>query len=318
MATTTMIIFLYGQDIYRSRKRLKEIIEEYKTKNPDWFNIIRIDAKEKETDIVEKIKNSTSTVSMFEQNKLIIIENPFSLNKEEQKRIIEILKQTKENTTTMLWTEETDKKTSLFKHLIKNSKTTEYSPLEGAKLKTWIQDYIKKEKIKIEPKALTKIIEFTGNDLWRITNELEKLSTYKNNKEIKEEDIDKLIKPKIDIDIFKLIDAMAQKNKAKAIFMTRQYLEKGENEQYLLSMLAYQFRNILKVKEYKPQGFNYQAGAKKLKMHPFVFKKTTQTARNFSPEELKKIYSFLLAIDLDLKTGKIEAGPALDLFISTL
>ena len=76
---------------------------------------------------------------------------------------------------------------------------------------------------------------------------------------------------------------------------------------YLLDRFVYQFRNLIKVKT---------GGGKAL--HPFVFKKTQSQASNFSFEELKKIYQKLLEIDLDIKTGRINARTALELFVTKL
>ena len=76
---------------------------------------------------------------------------------------------------------------------------------------------------------------------------------------------------------------------------------------YLLDRFVYQFRNLIKVKT-----------GKCADLHPFVFRKTQSQARNFSFEELKKIYRKLLEIDLDMKTGRVDARTALELFVTEL
>jgi DNA polymerase-3 subunit delta len=97
-----------------------------------------------------------------------------------------------------------------------------------------------------------------------------------------------------------------------------QHLEEGENEIYLITMFIRQFRNLLLVKSLAEKGvLNYEL-AKKTGLHPFVAKKTSDQARNFSAEGLKKIYTKLLDMDISIKTGKITAKMALDMLVMSV
>ena len=57
---------------------------------------------------------------------------------------------------------------------------------------------------------------------------------------------------------------------------------------------------------------------KKLKLHPYVFRKTLDRARRFSLEELKKIYQELARIDLNIKAGRVEPRLALEIFAASV
>lgn len=59
-----------------------------------------------------------------------------------------------------------------------------------------------------------------------MSNEIKKLVSYKNNKIIKLEDIGLLVRSKIETDIFKTIDAIAEKNKKQALNLLHKHLEK--------------------------------------------------------------------------------------------
>ena len=77
-------------------------------------------------------------------------------------------------------------------------------------------------------------------------NEIDKLLNY--SKDIKKENIELLVKPEFDLNIFKMVDALGYKDKDKALKLFKQHLEKGEGESYLLAMFIYQIRNLIKVK----------------------------------------------------------------------
>ncbi len=308
-----MIIFIYGQDTYRSWEEMKNIIEEHKKTNPNWFDFIRIDISDKEIEIFEQIRQSINTVSMFDGKKLVIIENIFSANKELQEDILEFFEnrnlERDKDRVVIFWDGESlpraESRGILYKFLKSRAKVQEFEPLKGTQLKNWIRNYVVEQKGKIENSAAEKLIEYVGKDLWRMSNEINKLLNY--NKNIKVEYIELLIKPEIDLNIFEMVDALGYKNKNKVLKIFNQFLEKREDEVYLLTMFIYQIRNLIKVK----------AGGR-LDLHPFVIKKSRQQARNFSFEDLKKIYYQLLTIDLDIKTGKVDPRVGLELFLTAL
>jgi DNA polymerase-3 subunit delta len=306
-----MLIFLYGQDTYRSRDELKKIIEEREKASLNWFNFIRIDAKENELEIFEQISQTANTVSMFNEQKLIVVENILSAPEEMQKNILDLLRnkniEKDPNTTIIFWTDEKDAKNEFFEYLKTKAKFQEFKLLEGNQLRKWIRDYINEQKGRVDSSAIEKLIECIGNDLWRMKNEIDKLLNYSDV--IKLNDVELLVKPEIDLNIFELIDAMGYKNKVKALKLFNQHLERGADEFYVLSMIVYQLRNLLLVKS---------TPIAKLKLHPFVIRKSLQQVGNFTFEELKKIYYQLMTIDLRAKTGKADINSALELFLTSL
>lgn len=301
-----MIYFLFGPDTFRSREKMKEIVEEYKKRHQSGLNFIKINFKEKE---FGDFKQAINTVSMFDEKKLIVVEEIFQQSEYLQEELLDFLKKrsidSDKDSIVIFWAEEVKADNKLFKFLKKKSKVQEFKQFQPSKLKEWVKKRIKEQDGSIENQAVEKLIDYVGNDLWRMSNELDKLIAF--DKKIKKENIEKLVKSKIDTNIFETIDALGQKNKEQALRLIHNHLKKGESEMYLLDRFVYQFRNLIKVKS-----------GGKLDMHPFVVKKTSQQAKNFSFEELKKIYQKLLEIDLEIKTGKIDAKTALELFVVNL
>ena len=304
-----MIIFLYGQDVYRSREELRKIIQEHEKASLNWFNFVRIDAQDNEVEIFEQIRQTANTVSMFNEKKLVVVENIFLAPEEVQKNILEFLKnkdlEKDKDIMIVFWAEKVEENNELFKFLKTKTKTQEFKELRSVQLRNWIKNYILEQGGEIEPRAVDKLIEYIDSDLWRMTNEINKLLNY--NKEIKPENIELLVKPEIDLNIFDMVDALGQKNKQRVLKLFNQQIEKGEDEFYLLSMFVSQIRNLLKIKS---------TPLAKLDLHPFVIRKTLYQAKNFTFEELKKIYYQLMTIDLEAKTGKTDIMTALELFLA--
>ncbi len=308
-----MIIFLYGLDTYRSRQKLREIIGSYKKIHKSGLNLVFLQGGNLK---FQDFKDQTRQSSMFKEKKLIIVTEGFS-NPDFKKSFLKEGKEFVDSENVIIFYEE---KTPLAKDLLlvflkKHGKFQEFKIIDGQKLKTWTRKEFKKLKTEIDDRALDKLIKFVGGNLWQMANEIQKLSNFKNGEKILEGDVVLLIKPKIELDIFKTIDAIASRDKKKALRLINFHIEKGESPLYLFSMINYQFRNLLIVKDTLERNI---APFGNLKLHPFVIKKSCALARKFSLLELKKIYQRIFKIDLSLKTGKIDPETALDLFITEM
>jgi DNA polymerase III subunit delta len=311
-----MFIFLYGPETYRLQKRLEEILGDYKKDHKNDLNLRFFEG----TDFsFQDFKNETKTESMFKEKKIFILKNIFSnkIFKEDFLKSVESF--TKSEEIIIFCQEgEVDKRESLFKFLQKTAKTQEFLFLEKKELADWLKKEIIKYKAEITPETIEKLVNFVGSDLWQLENEIIKLLNYAQGRKIKPEDVDLLVRPKIENDIFETINSLAEKRKDIALFLLHQHLTKGDSPLYLLSMINFQFRNLLVVKELMDKKTPYYEIAKRSGLHPFVVKKTYWAAEKFNFLQLKKIYQKIFQIDLAIKTGKIDPETALDLLVASL
>jgi len=315
-----MIIFLYGQDTYRMKEKLKEIIASYKKIHKSGLNLKYFDCQKKSGEaIFSDFKNEIRQTSMFKEKKLAVINSPFSDPDFKEKFLKEAKNFLKSEDIILLYEEEKiNKNNSLFKFLKKNTKCQEFKVLSGQKLNAWVKKEFEKYNTKIDQDALETLIEYIGNNLWQMANEIRKLASYKNSNQTQVKDVELLVRSKIETDIFKTIDAIAEKNKKRALELLHKHLEKGDSPLYLLSMINYQFRNLLIVKDFIERCRPYNIILKKSGLHPFVVKKSYYQSQKFSFQELKKIYQKIFQVDLNIKTGRIESEMALDLLIAEI
>jgi len=296
-----MIIFLYGSDTFRSRQKLNEIIGHYKKIHKSGLNLEFSEGKDLN---FEEFWEKFSQRSLFNKKKLFILNN-ISSNQAFLEIFLKKLKKIADSADGVIIyeNEEIRPKDNLFL-LKKYSKFQEFRPLTGIQLINWIKKEFGKEKIAISDEGIKLLIDFVGNDLWRMKNEIKKLSDYKRKeKEIAPSDIKKLVQPKIKTAIFKTMDAISLGNKKEALKLIERHLKKGDNPFYLLSMITRQFRNLLLLKS----DSNFA-----LELHPYEAKKIFYQAQKFSLENLKEIYQKIFKLDFEIKTGKITPEKGLE------
>lgn len=325
-----MIIFLYGKDSYRLKQNLDKIVDEYKKKYSGLaLSVLDLN----ETGDFAKLEDTVKTVSFFDEKRLIVLKNAFN----ETKKIAELIKTwdlANDKQRILVFAENTDdtqlakQSKELFVLLTTAPNMTKCTePLEGKQLESWVAKEFKSAGAEAEPAAVKKLISFVGSDTWHLGQEIIKLANYKGRPRFTEggpwgsssmitpEDINLLVCPKEDLNIFQIVDVVAGKNKLRAISLLYNHLWAGEDPYYIFSILAYQFRNLLRIKSLIKNAVPYAAIIKKTGLNPFVVKKTHEQCRKYDLDELQRLFASLAKLDVEAKSGTIDMEDGLYRFV---
>ncbi len=305
-----MIIFLCGQDSYRISQKLNELIQGYKAKNPSGLNLINLDLKENK---LEEFFESAKSCSLIPEKKLIILKNIFETDSE---ALLEFLKSQNlsknDDIILIIITFSDSNKGKLFEYLIKKpNQAQNFKPLKAYEIKSWAKQFSNSLGVDFTSEALDFLISNCGLDLWRLDREIIKLADFKIKGVVSRSQVEELAVPSANYNIFRLTDALAKKDKKKALEALYIALDNGEKPTELLGLLAWQIRNLLRFKSSPDKSSD-------LKLHPFVLEKTRESARFFSIDELSAILSKIIDLDLAFKTGDLNEKTALSLLISEL
>ncbi len=309
-----MLILLHGQDTFLSRQKLQDIIEQYKKIHKNGLSLTSFEGEKLK---FEDFKDAIRQVSMFGEKKLLVVNGALA-NEDFKEKFLANCKDLVKSEDVVVFYEDTKilEKDKFLKFIKSKGKVQNFAPLEGEKLKSWLRQEFSRLEAEITTEALTKLMDFVGNDLWLLSNEIKKLVNYKRGGKVEVADVVKLTNARIETAIFKTIDAISQRNRKQALLLLHQHLDKGDSPLYLLSMINFQFKNLLVVKDLLERNEPYYLIAKKTQLHPFVVRKSYQQASKFTLVELKKIYRKIFQVDFDIKTGKVAAETALDLLIA--
>jgi DNA polymerase-3 subunit delta len=331
-----MIIFLYGEDSFRSRQKLLEIKNKFLVSDTigSGLSVFNYGAGAqnstgKNSRNKQQLLDVLHTPNLLAPKRLVIVQNIIETGTDiEKDDFIMYLKkyekqiQADTDLVIIIWEGNQPKKNGkLYKILDKIAKAQNFEKLSDLKLNQWILQRIKeiRNESGISKDALEKIIIFVGSDTNSLDKELQKLIDYTDGKIIQSADVDILVQANLDTNIFNTIDALSSGNKKEALRLVQEHLKKGDDPFYIFSMFVYQFRNILKVADLSEQYHNNDyAIAKATGLHPFVVKKSLNSVRNFPLAKLKIIYQKLSDLDTQIKTGQIDIRVALDKFVVEL
>jgi DNA polymerase-3 subunit delta len=318
-----MILFLYGEDSFRSREKLHELKNGYLEKNPSSGLF------ECESDVVnaiEILRVALTETGLFATKKLVIAKNFLEMSLSMQESLLDFLKQRWEkieedkDTILIFWEASLPKKTNkMMKFLEKTvAKKQQFDVLRGIRLEQWIihRVHLIDAKTNIEKKALPWLAFELGDDLTALDNELRKLVEFCEDNLIRESDAKTFVEKSVKTLVFEALEALSMGKRAQALALFEDQLKKGENALYLLSMCAWQLRSLAKVEDGFSRGTRTAVAlANECKIHPFVAQKLLRQIQGFSKERLRQAFALIATLDTKSKSGQIEPKLALNFFI---
>lgn len=308
-----MIYLFHGDDTYRLQKRLHEIMASHKGAAGD-INISRISEKYD----FSVIKNEAESLPFLSDKRLLVI---YNVMKSKDKTLLEKITKwlpTLETTNDIIFVENEapDQRTALYKTLVKIGKVESFAELKPFEAITWIKEQVKKKGAAIDADAATLLLLYCGSDLSRLSNEIDKLASYAPH--ISKNSVERLVDAGFFNTIFELTDALSEKKSKKALELLTQTLDSGENEIYLVTMLARQIRNLLIVKDLSDHRLSESEIVSKTHLHPFVIKKSLAQSRNFTTSQLISLHGKLVSLDLELKSTSTDPRVLLTKFVAEM
>ena len=195
-----------------------------------------------------------------------------------------------------------DRRKIFYKAIEKHGLAFESPRMYDNKIPDWINEYLRKRKYTITPKAAALLTEFLGADLGKIVNEIQKLLiNIPAGAEINEEYVEKNIGISKDFNVFELQKALAKKEVGKANQIILHFAGNLRENPLVkvIPILSGYFTKVLSYHYLPDKSKNSVASA--LGIHPFFVSDYQQAARNFPVGKLISVISYLREYDLKAK-----------------
>lgn len=309
-----MLYLLFGKQRYLIEKEIDKIILDNNITN---LNTSRYNL---ETDELKYILEDAEMLSLFDEKKLIIVDNSYIFSTIKRKKDIDTTDFEKyllnPNPQTILVFISNDENINNIKKIVKtikkNGKVIEYNDelSKSNLIKSEFKDY------DISLETLKLFEDRVGNDLGIIQNEIKKIKIYKeNDKNITNEDIINLVAKRYELDIFSFIDKIIYKKTDEALAIYFEMLKYNEEPIKIISILADNFRLMYQSRELQKIGYNIFDIGSTLEENPYRIKFILEKSREYTSKKLLELINELADLDLEIKTGKIDKALALEMFI---
>jgi DNA polymerase-3 subunit delta len=183
--------------------------------------------------------------------------------------------------------------------------TLELAPLTASEALALSQRVAKNCSLDVAPDLLAELVEMLGNNMARLSADLEKLALYLGGgRAVTQQDLEVLIPEARQSGVFELTDALAGKDRSRALHLIDTLAKTGEYWPLQLSMLARLFRQALAAKEQGARAvpqitrlFQSQGAP----MWPARARQILEVGQKFSRLELERALIALFHADRDLR-----------------
>lgn len=208
-----------------------------------------------------------------------------------------------------------DKRRELGKNIEKLTTSLTSKKLYDNQLPDFMSEYAKERGIAIDDQAIRALCEFVGNDLSRLTNEMDKLTiSLKAGESINAERVMQQVGVSKEYNIFELQKAILQRNSLNVAKIVN-YFESNTKKNPVIPMVAYLYSFFSKVLLASQAPDKSEKGlASALKVSPYVIRDYNLALQQFPSDKLLRNISLLKEADLKLKgvnTGSTGEGQIL-------
>lgn len=299
------LYLISGDDEYEKELFVEQIKKSFEPlqKGMNWIQM--------DKDNLGTLDQELTTYSFFNEPKLILVKLPKKSGEEDEGKgkkewLTEELEDkilNKIETITLVFLEEGSSKGKLNKFISKNGKVVTFDKKKPQELAIWVQTFCKEKGLEIGKAEAVYLVDLCGSNKQVLVNELLKLMDYVEDGKITKADIDKICIKTSEVIIFDLTDSYGRKDIKATLLYLEELLENKEPLQKIFIMIAKHFKSLLLAKVVLEQG---KSVASELGINPYPAKKYAEQSKNFSKEELIRIFKELATLDADSKVGKID------------
>ncbi|WP_297332321.1 DNA polymerase III subunit delta [Flavobacterium sp.] len=299
------VYFFMGEEPYYIDKLTEYIEDNILLEEDKGFNQMVLYGKDV---TIEEVVANAKRYPMMADRQVVIVKEAQELS-----RTIEKLESYAENpqpTTVLVFAykyKTLDKRKKLIKNVAKNGVVFESKKMYENQVADWIKRVLSGKGYGIEPKAAAMLVEFLGNDLSRISNELDKLAIILPKSHIiTPKDVEDNIGISKDYNIFELRKAIGERDQLKAYKIANYFAQNPKDNPLVMTtgLIFGFFSQLLQyhgLKDKSPGNVS-----KMLRVNPYFLKDYDIALRNYP---MKKVSAIVAALrDIDVKSKGVGAN----------
>jgi len=228
-----------------------------------------------------------------------------NLKEDDEEILARYLARPAETAVVIFVADELDKRRKISKLLLERCVAVEFGELKDEELIDWAKNKLKEFHAEADDKALRQLIGLVGNNVRRLTNEVEKLAVAAlPDKIITFELVESLVPNSREISNFDLTDHLLTKNKKGALQTLKKILDDGAEPLMILGLIASNFHRLFLSKELMRQGVERREVARIMKLPYGKQEDFLATARRTDEKNLSRIMQRIAETDLAIKSSR--------------
>lgn len=270
---------------------------------------------ERDTDLKE-LSAAINTYPFFSGRSLVVLKDEKlwggkdagEKRKQQQEELAILLADVPEHCQVLVLGEKIDKRSKLYKSLLKTAAMVECKPVKAYQLKPWLDEQAAAHGCRFDYEASQTIMEYlsvTDNaPLLLLEQEIKKLAVYAGERKIwTQNDVEQVFAALPEVSRFALLNAIAEKRLGQALQLLGEERKHGNTVLALCGLISFQVRRLGRVKELLEGRASQAEIASELKAAPFAIKKMVEQSRRFQLGELERALLELSQLNIEVRYG---------------
>lgn len=265
-----------------------------------------------ETDFVHAISSAEQLPMLSSRRVVKIIDvkvgatsNKDNIKEEYEDVLVKYLNRPAESSVVIFIADEIDKRRKISKLLLDNCVSVEFTNLSEFELLGWAKGKTKELNVQADDNALREIVNLVGNNVLKLTTEIEKLATAAlPDLIITHELVEKLVPNSRELSNFDLTDHILNKNRNRSLQVLKKILDDGAEPLMLLGLIANNFHRLFLAKELMRQGLDRKEVARVIGLPYHKQEDFLAIARRADGDKLSWSLQRIAESDLAIKTSK--------------
>lgn len=311
------IYLLFGAEKYLRNQAAKAITEKVLRDAPlREFNESEFSLND--TEFVHAI-SAAEQLPMISPKRVIKITEVNKLKENDEDSLASYVTRPAESSVVIFVADELDKRRRFAKTLLENCVSVEFTNLSDMELLAWAKGKLKELKTEADDQTLRQIVALVGNNVLKLTNEIEKLATAAlPDSIITNELVEKLVPNSRELSNFELTDYLLDKNRVRALQILKKILDDGAEPLMLLGLIANNYRRLFLAKELMKQGIERKEVARTINLPYHKQEDFLATARRADSIQLSSYMKRIAETDLAIKTSKATPRIQIELLVTEL
>ena len=232
---------------------------------------------------------------------------------DEWKHLTGYLKDPNPSSLLLMTSSELKRSSAQFKALSANAVISELRRPYGKALIKWVVDRFEKDGKRIDTQLSEVLIQTAGEDLGILSTEIDKIVLSSGNRDtITHGDLAVSVPGGVEI-VFNFLDALGDQNSTGAMSSLKTLLMNDSPPEYLVHMMAWHYRQLLRGRELVSSGLSPTEAAVKMgKKYSGLKAKFARHLGRATESDLMRALEILADCDRELKRGHLPQGVLLD------
>ena len=258
---------------------------------------------------ISRILGTLRSLPFASRKRLVLIRDIGKFSSKEKDSLLKYL-ETPRASTILVMDSVSPVKNKFLDSLRSRAKLVECRKINGGDVAQWIISEFAKYKKRISRENAFLLKERAGESIRLLKNEVEKIVSFAgNSEEITDKHLEPLLGNSFPKTAFQLVDMVLDK-RVDGILAYLDGLLAGEKPHQVLNILAWQFRNFLKIKKIK--NFSPREAARVLGVSWHSAKRLSGQAGRFTLSDIERNLDIILEADFFMKSGRMDAERALE------